>query len=137
MRVYFDSSAFAKRYIAEAGTPEVLAWCDRADELALSVVAIPELVSAFCRLRREQRLSAAHYRQIKEDLMRDIADAVICDTTPQVLRQSVAALEAHPLRALDAIHLGAALVCAADVFVSSDARQCAAARGSGMQVVQV
>lgn len=43
MRVYFDSSAFANRYIAETGTAEVLAWCERASELAPSVIAIPEL----------------------------------------------------------------------------------------------
>lgn len=50
MRVYFDSSVFAKRYIAEAGTAAVMEWRDRASELALSVVAVPELVSAFRRL---------------------------------------------------------------------------------------
>ncbi|WP_275405454.1 hypothetical protein GL267_008335 [Acidithiobacillus ferrianus] len=38
MRVYFDSSAFAKRYIDETGTADVLAWCERASELALSVI---------------------------------------------------------------------------------------------------
>jgi predicted nucleic acid-binding protein len=52
MRVYFDSSAFAKRYIDEAGTAEVLAWCERASELAISVIAVPELISAFCRPQR-------------------------------------------------------------------------------------
>jgi len=31
MRVYFDSSAFAKRYIDEASTPAVLTWCDAGD----------------------------------------------------------------------------------------------------------
>ncbi|EQD41125.1 hypothetical protein B1A_16203, partial [mine drainage metagenome] len=74
MRVYFDSSAFAKRYIDEAGTAEVLAWCERARELALSVIAIPELISAFCRLQREGRLTRAQYQAIKSALMADIAD---------------------------------------------------------------
>ena len=135
MRVYFDSSAFAKRYIDEAGTAEVLAWCDRATELALSVIAVPELVSAFCRLLREGRLSEAQYRQVKSDLMADIADALICDTTPQMVQKAITALEAQPLRGMDAIHVGAALACAADAFVSADARQCAAARHFGLQVV--
>ncbi len=73
MRVYFDSSAFAKRYISEPGTAEVLAWYDQATELALSVIAIPELFSAFCRLKRERKLSAGQYRRLKSDLMADIA----------------------------------------------------------------
>lgn len=135
MRVFFDSSAFAKRYIGEAGSTEVLAWCDRATELALSVIAVPELISAFCRLRREGRLSAAMYRRLKGELMTDIADALICDTTPQVVQQAVRALEAHSLRGMDAIHVGAALACEAEAFVSADTRQCAAARQLGLRVV--
>lgn len=137
MRVYFDSSAFAKRYFDETGTAEVLSWCNRATELAFSVIAVPELVSAFRRLLREGRLTEAQYLQLKGDLMADIADAVICDTTPQVVQKAIAALEAYPLRAMDAIHVGAALACAADAFISADARQCVAARDFGLQVVQL
>lgn len=135
MRVYFDSSAFAKRYINESGTTEVLAWCDQAAELVLSVIAIPELISAFCRLKREGKLSAGQYRRLKSDLMADIADALICDTTPQMIQQSVQALERHSLRGMDAIHLGTAVVSAADVFISADTRQCAAAEALGLRVI--
>ncbi|MBL8224263.1 MAG: type II toxin-antitoxin system VapC family toxin [Chromatiales bacterium] len=137
MRVYFDSSAFAKRYLDEAGTREVLAWSDRAQEVALSVVAIPELVSAFCRLRRDGVINESEYQQMKGDFMADIADALICDTSPQVIQQAVGGLESNPLRTLDAIHVAAALAVGADTFVSADARQCAAARGLGMNVVAV
>jgi len=135
MRVFFDSSAFAKRYIAdERGTEEVIAWCERADELALSVIVVPELVAAFCRLRRDGRISVPQYRRLKDDFMADIADALICDTTPQMLQHAVAALERQPLRGMDAIHLGAAVACAADLFVSADRRQCAAAKSIGLAV---
>lgn len=137
MRVYFDSSALAKRYIDEAGTAEVLAWCDLATELAFSVIAVPELASAFRRLLREGRLNEAQYMQLKGDLMADIADAIICDTTPQVVQKAIVALEAFPLRAMDAIHVGAALTCDAVAFVSADVRQCAAARHFGLQVIRL
>jgi uncharacterized protein len=135
MRVYFDSSAFAKRYIDEAGTREVLAWCDQASELALSVIAVPDLLSAFCRLQREGRLTGTQYEGLKSDFIADITDAIVCDTTPQVIQYAVNALESHPLRGMDAIHLGAAQACAAAVFISADARQCRAAEGLGLQVV--
>ena len=59
MRVFFDASAFAKRYVEEQGSEQVLQWCDRSTELALSVVVVPELISAFCRLRREGKLGPA------------------------------------------------------------------------------
>ncbi len=29
MRVFFDTSAFVKRYVSEAGTGAVLEWCDK------------------------------------------------------------------------------------------------------------
>lgn len=79
MRVFFDSSAFVKRYIDEPGSSEALAWCDQASELVISVIALPELISAFCRLQREGRIADAQYRQIKSDLMADIADARQCE----------------------------------------------------------
>lgn len=137
MRVYFDSSAFAKRYVDEQGSADVLHWCDQASELALSVIAVAELVSAFCTLQRDGLLSAAQYRAIKSDLLADIADALICDTSPLVVSRAVHALENHPLRGMDAIHLGAAIACEAEVFISADLRQCSAARALGLRVVTV
>ena len=137
MRVYFDSSAFAKRYIDATGTADVLAWCERASELALSVIAVPELISAFCRLQREGRLTEAQYQIIKRALMLDVADALICDTTPQVIQHAVKALESYTLRGMDAIHLGAALACTAEVFISADAPQCRAAEAFGLQAVSL
>jgi uncharacterized protein len=137
MRVFFDSSAFAKRYVDESGTAEVLAWCDKATELSLSVIAIPEMVSAFCRLKREGTLTAAKYRRLKADLIADIADALICDTTPQVVQQAVFALERYPLRGMDAIHVGAAMASRSEVFISADVRQCAAAKALGLRILAV
>jgi len=137
MRAYFDSSAFAKRYIDEAGTAHVLDWCDRADELALSIIALPELISAFCRLRRERKLSGAQYTRIKSDLLADLVDVLVCDTTAHVVQRAVSILESHALRGMDAIHLGAALACEADVFVSADARQCAAAKAGGLRIALI
>jgi len=133
VRVFFDSSALVKRYIREAGTDEVLACCDRATEFTVAVIAVPEVVSAFRRFVREGRISEAQYAVLKAD----IADAELYDTSPQVVQRAVSALEAHPLRAMDALHIAAALVGAADVFVSADARQCAAAAALGLEVVQV
>jgi len=135
MRVFFDSSAFAKRYLLEVDSGFTLEWCDQATELALSVIAIPELIAAFCRLRREDTLSAQQYRQIKEEMLADIVDAMIIDTTPQVLHHATIALEEHTLRGMDAIHIGAAIVCGADVFITADIRQREAARAMGIAVV--
>lgn len=137
MRVFFDSSAFAKRYISETGTDKVLAWCDQATEIGLSAIALPEIISAFCRLRREGEIDDTQYRQLKTLLLADIEDAAICDLTPAVLARSIASLETNVLRGMDAIHIGGAVVLQADVFVSGDARQREAAGKAGLRVEAV
>ena len=137
MRVFFDSSAFAKRYIRETGTDAVMSWCDQATELCLSAVALPEIISAFCRLQRDQVISPLQYRHLKTLLLADITDAAICEIAPEVIRNAIVSLENNVLLGMDAIHLGSALTLRAELFVSADARQCAAARKAGLQVEQV
>jgi predicted nucleic acid-binding protein len=134
MLVFFDTSAFVKRYINESGTDKVLEWCDKATEIGLSGIVLPEIISAFCRLRREERISGVQYQQLKSSLMADIEDAALCDLAPAVLAQSILSLENNVLRGMDAIHVGSAVVLKADVFVSSDKRQCEAAVRAGLHV---
>ena len=134
MRVFFDSSAFVKRYIQEAGTEEIVAWCDRATEIVLAGIALPEIISAFCRLRRESRIDNTQYRQLKTLLLADIEDAAICDLTPLVIARTITALEASALRGMDAIHIGSALIMQADVFITPAERQVEAALRAGLRV---
>jgi len=137
MLAFFDSSAFIKRYVAEEGTEAVLSLCDRASEIGLSGIALPEIISAFCRLRREGKISDVQYRQLKSSLLTDTEDAAVCDLTPQVLAHAIARLEANVLRGMDALHIGSALTLKADVFVSADRRQCDAAARAGLNVDRV
>ena len=82
----------------------------------------------------DQRLCLAFASTARSPLG-DPAGALLCDSTPAVLQLAVLALEASSLRGMDAIHIAAAQVCEADVFVSADARQCAAAQTAGLHVV--
>jgi hypothetical protein len=137
MLAFFDSSALVKRYVAEEGTEAVISLCDRASEIGLSGIALPEIISAFCRLRREGKISDVQYRQLKSSLLTDIEDAAVCDLAPQVLAHAMASLEANVLRGMDALHIGSALTLKADVFVSADRRQCDAAARAGLNVDRV
>jgi uncharacterized protein len=137
VRVLFDSSAFAKRFVHEAGSDAVAALCEQADEVVLSAIAVPEIISAFCRLRRETRITEANYTRLKAELLGDVVDAIICDVAPDVIAKSVEALERNTLRGMDAIHVGTAIVMHCDLFVSSDARQCEAAASAGLSVERV
>jgi hypothetical protein len=137
MRVFFDTSAFVKRYVSEPGTDAVLAWCDQATEIGLSGIVLPEMISAFCRLHREARITDTQYRQLKSLLLADIEDAAICDLTPAVLGLAISSLEMNVLRGMDAIHIGSAVALKADIFISADKRQRDAAARAGLRVEAV
>ncbi len=133
MKTIFDSSAFAKRYVQEPGSEAVDALCMQATDLALSVVCIPEIISALNRRRRERALSSRQYRTAKESLFEDIRDAAIINLTPGVISTCTHILEESPVRAMDALHIACAIEWAADLFVSSDRRQVSAARKAGLE----
>lgn len=137
MIVFLDTSAFAKRYVAEQGTDKVMALCQKADSLVVCVICLPELISTLSRLVREKKVSKADYRKLKSDAMSDMADVDLCQLTPEVLATVVTLLEAHPLRAMDVLHVACALTVKPDTFVSADHRQLSAARKAGLKVVDV
>lgn len=137
MRTFFDSSGLAKRYIGERGSEKVEEILSGASEVAVSLIAPPEIVSALCRLRRQNAISAAQYGLAKKGLFADIEDMTICNVTLPVVGKAIELLEKHPLRSMDALHLACAIDWQADLFVSSDKRQLSAALKSGLHVVQV
>ena len=89
------------------------------------------------RRRREKKLSPPQYLKAKQALFEDIEDASIVNLTDQVVARAVALLERWPLRSSDALHVASAAEWSAELFVSADERQCAAARGHGLQVEEL
>ncbi|MGE5852648.1 MAG: type II toxin-antitoxin system VapC family toxin, partial [Deltaproteobacteria bacterium] len=81
LNVFFDSSALAKRYIEEQGSDRIQAILSSASALAVSVICVPEIVSALCRRRRERKISADDYRIAKASVLSDIDDATIIGTS--------------------------------------------------------
>jgi uncharacterized protein len=133
MKTFFDSSAFAKRYIAEQGSDEVDAICQATDELALCVICVPEIVSALNRRVREKVVSRADYGVVKLRLLEDVRDAEIINLTDEVVAYAMLVLEQNPIRAMDALHLAAAKAWKADLFVTADNGQARAARRMGLK----
>lgn len=133
MRVFFDSSALVKRYITEQGTDAVLRRCGQADEVLLSAVCLPEIVGAFCRLKREGRISDGAYHDLKNELALDISQATVVEISAEVLADTVSCLERAALRTLAAIHVASARRCDCELFVSADRRQCALAGSLGIR----
>ena len=134
MKTLFDSSAFAKRYIDEPGSDAVESPCLSASELALCVLCVPEILSAVTRRLRERRLNREQYDLIKRHLLEDIGDAAVVELTPNVIAATVTVLETSAVRAANAMHVAAATVWEAELFVSADRQQLAASRKAGLRV---
>lgn len=128
MRAYIDSSALAKRYVREVGTDLVLKWCEEADEVILSVISAPEVISALNRLKRERKLNRRQYAKLKQNLMADIAEATIVPLNAAVIAKAVRCLEDYVLRTLDALHIASASQGGCELFVTGDTRQYQAAQ---------
>jgi uncharacterized protein len=132
VKTVFDSSAFAKRYIAETGSEEVDALCRDTSRLGLSVLCVPEIISALTRRVHEEKLPPSAYDLAKSRLIDDVAGAIILYLTPAVIATAVRLLEDTSLRAVDALHVACALEWPADLFVTSDRAQQRAARLAGL-----
>jgi predicted nucleic acid-binding protein len=132
MKLVVDSSAFAKRYVQEDGSEDMDLLLQRASELALCIILVPEIISGLNRRLREGFLSTRDYRRAKMQLLEDVHDATVIQITPSVISHSVKLLENNVLRALDAFHVACALEWQADLFVTADNRQLIAAKNAGL-----
>ena len=137
MKLYLDSSAFAKRFVEESGSQEVEQLCSQTTELGLSVICVPEIISALTRRLRERNLTRQEYARAKQRLSQDVRDTVIINLTPDVIQSCIEVLQTTPVRTMDALHIACATAWEADLFASSDHRQIAAARAAGLKTRQL
>ena len=133
MKLVVDSSSLAKRYVQEFGSEKLDQLLQKASELALCIILVPEVISGLNRRIREGVLDHKKYLVVKKQLLNDVRDAVILQITPSVVSHSVKLLENNVLRAMDALHVACALEWKADLFVTSDRRQFITAKNAGLR----
>ena len=137
MILYLDTSALVKLYVEEEHSDWVHACAAEAEVLATSVVALPEMLSALSRKRREGAFAASDFSQVVEQLGEDWDNLAVAVVQP---RRAGDLATRHPLRGFDAVHLAAALQFLqeeADVqgwFLSFDKRLNAAATAERLVV---
>jgi uncharacterized protein len=134
---YFDTSALIKRYVEEPGRDEVLRLLRKNDCVTSAVLPI-EIRSALRRRVFEGTLDAKQVVAFHKRLTADRPFWTIVGVSHEVLAAAETLAAAHPLRALDAIHVASAQTFASRitpsdfVFVSADLRQTTVARTLGM-----
>jgi hypothetical protein len=143
---YVDTSALVKRYVAEAGS----AWVRRLlahpaqHVIYTSALAQAEVISALQRRVREGRLEVAHAQRLTRRVTVHFAQRYeVIAITQAIVDQACTALQAHPLRAYDAVHLACALTVRHIVqqqglppppFIAADDALLAAATAEGFAV---
>lgn len=127
MNIFLDTSALVKRYVKESGTDQLLEILKNADQIFVSILAIPETFSLINRLKREKNLEAAEYQRLKNLIAQDFSNLQICELSPEVIKESITILEHHQIKTLDALQLSCALICATQNFISADQQQLAIA----------
>ena len=132
MKLSVDSSAFAKRYVLENGSETIDDLLQKASQLALCTILVPEIISGLNRRLREKNLSLHDYRKVKKQLLEDIHDSVVLQITPAVISISVKLLETNVLRAMDALHIACAIEWQAELFATADKKQLKAAKNAGL-----
>lgn len=137
MKVFFDSSALAKRYIDEKGSDKVEEICRKTDTLTVSIICLSEIISALNRLRREKILNTNQYKKIKSALIKDLETADLYNISSRVIQLSIDLLERYTLRVMDSFHIGCAIIADVDLFVSADQRQLVAAKKAGLKIQRV
>jgi len=134
---YFDTSALVKRYVNEAGRPEVLRLLRHHDVVTSAVLPV-EIRGALRRRASEGSLAAARVPEILRRVATDRAYWTLVEVGREVLARAEALVAAHPLRTLDAIHVASAQLFSSRlatpelIFVSADGRQTAAAAAGGL-----
>ena len=88
MRLFFDSSAFAKRFIEEAGSQKIEELCQKASEVGLSVICFPEIISALNRRLRERNINKTEYALAKERLSEELLDIKVINLNPKIIETS-------------------------------------------------
>jgi predicted nucleic acid-binding protein len=134
VKVFFDTSSFVKRFVDEVGSKEVDNITQKSSEIGLSIIFVPEIISALNRKLRSEFITKETYLGLKNDVLEDIEDADIINLTPSVLKKTTELLEENTLRSLDAIHIACAIEWQAELFVSSDERQVTAAIKADLKV---
>jgi uncharacterized protein len=146
MPAYLDTSALVKRYVAETGSAWVRRLLAHPAQYVIYTVALAqaEVISALQRRVREGRLEGPQAQRLGQRVAVHFAQRYQVITITQALvEHACAVLQAHPLRAADALHLAAALRIRQLTreegvppprFVVADATLLAAARAEGFTI---
>jgi uncharacterized protein len=128
LKLYLDASALVKRYVEEVGSDEIVAAMSRADTCSICRVGYVETIRAVARGGEPEDVKRAKGDWIGFDVVE--VDRGMAEYAAQVSVET-------GLRALDALHLAAALSVSTEslTFATWDTRLYRAARAHGLRTL--
>jgi hypothetical protein len=137
---FWDASALVPLLILERGTAFAARWLRQDPGVVVWTLTRVELLSALARQRRDDRRGAAALSAARRDLLQEWERWSEITAVDVVRRHAERLVETHPIRAADALQIGAALVAAQQnpelyEFVTLDEVQATAAEREGLRIL--
>lgn len=139
MSVYVDTSALAKRYLADQGSDafdEFLV--GRNDDFVITPLVATELESLLQRLRRQRLINGRFAEQVHRRFSADLRAALWSmrpfESIGFTLAGELIPQLAAPLATLDALHLASAIASACKGLATGDRQLAKAAAERGLEV---
>lgn len=140
--IFADTSAFAKRYIAEIGSVWVQNWIDPhvGNLIVVAEISRVEFTSLIARRTREGRISSSDFTRIYNDFLIHFKQQYrVISAGKIILRIAEQLLAQYPLRTLDAIQLATAWQFAktlqqSPTFISADVKLLSIAAQMGFTI---
>ena len=135
-----DTSGLIPLFVAERATTRAERWLRSDPEVVVWTLTRVELLSALARRRRAEPTAAPRLAAARREVLKSWERWSEVTAVEIVRRHAERMVETHPLRAADALQLGAALVAAEDdpaafEFVTLDEHLAVAADREGFRVL--
>jgi len=112
MIVYFDSSSIVKWFFDEKGCDASRSIRDQADAAVTSIIAFPEVLSAFNRAKKDRRCSTSDFDTIRKQFSAIWPQLTWIWIDSHLVEIAGKLIFEHDLRGFDAVHFASALVMA-------------------------
>lgn len=137
---FWDTSALIPLLVAERGTRRAERWLREDPNVVVWTLTRVELLSALARRRRQEPGASRRLLAARREILGAWERWSEVTAVEIVRRHAERVAETHPVRAADALQIGAALVAAEDdpaafEFVTFDLRQAEAAEREGFRVL--
>lgn len=143
---FFDTSALAKQYHPEVGTPEVnRIFEEKESRYVISRLSSVEIQSVFAGKARNKKITPDELRKLQQRFAVDLSSRrfQVLKVFPSHFREAERLIKKHAptksFRSLDALQLSFALELkkkgALDYFVCADDRFCVIAQDEGLSVI--